>query len=126
MLENRVPLITALQIVSKIVNHKIFEKEIQEAIDKIKEGSKISEAFQNSRIMTFMVKGMLSAGESSDSLSNMVLKIADILDDEVDAVIQRFSTLIEPAMIVLMGGMIAIIMSAILLPIYNLTRYIEI
>ncbi len=126
MLENRVPLITALQIVSKIVNHKIFEKEIQEAIDKIKEGSKISEAFQNSQIMTFMVKGMLSAGESSDSLSNMVLKIADILDDEVDAVIQRFSTLIEPAMIVLMGGMIAIIMSAILLPIYNLTRYIEI
>jgi len=126
MLENRVPLITALQIVSKIVNHKIFEKEIQEAIDKIKEGSKISEAFQNSRIITFMVKGMLSAGESSDSLSNMVLKIADILDDEVDAVIQRFSTLIEPAMIVLMGGMIAIIMSAILLPIYNLTRYIEI
>jgi len=126
MLENRVPLITALQIVSKIVNHKIFEKEIQEAIDKIKEGSKISEAFQNSRIMTFMVKGMLSAGESSDSLSNMILKIADILDDEVDAIIQRFSTLIEPAMIVLMGGMIAIIMSAILLPIYNLTRYIEI
>jgi len=59
-------------------------------------------------------------------LSNMVLKIADILDDEVDAVIQRFSTLIEPAMIVLMGGMIAIIMSAILLPIYNLTRYKEI
>jgi general secretion pathway protein F len=126
MLENRVPLITALQIVAKIVNHKIFEKEINEAIDKIKEGTKFSEAFANSRIMTYMVKGMISAGESSDSLANMVLKIADILDDEVDAIIQRFSTLIEPAMIVLMGGMIAIIMSAILLPIYNLTRYIEI
>lgn len=69
---------------------------------------------------------MLSAGESSDSLAIMVLKIADILDDEVDSTIQRFSTLIEPAMIVLMGGMIAIIMSAILLPIYNLTRYIQI
>ncbi len=126
MLENRVPLITALQIVSKIVNHKIFEKEIYDAIEKIKEGVKISEAFQNSIIMTYMVKGMISAGESTDNLANMILKIADIIDDEVDATIQRFSTLIEPAMIVLMGGLIAIIMSAILLPIYNLTKYIEI
>lgn len=126
MLENRVPLITALQIVTKIVNHKIFEKEIQDAIDKIKEGTKISDAFQNSIIMTYMVKGMISAGESTDNLATMVLKIADIIDDEVDATIQRFSSLIEPAMIVLMGGLIAIIMSAILLPIYNLTKYIEI
>ncbi len=126
MLENKVNLISALQIVSKIVDHKIFEKEIIKAIDKIKEGSKISEAFMDSVILTYMVKGMLSAGESSDSLATMVLKIADILDDEVDSTIQRFSTLIEPAMIVLMGGMIAIIMSAILLPIYNLTRYIQI
>ncbi len=126
MLENRVSLITALQVVSKIVNHKIFEQEILNAIDKIKEGVKVSEAFQNSIIMTYMIKGMISAGESSDELGNMVLKIADILDDEVDATIQRFSTLIEPAMIVIMGGMIAIIMSAILLPIYNLTRYIQI
>ncbi len=126
MLENRVSLITALQIVAKIVNHSIFSKEITDAIEKIKEGSKISEAFQNSEIMTYMVKGMISAGESTDNLGTMVLKIADILDDEVDAIIQRFSTLIEPAMIVLMGGLIAIIMSAILLPIYNLTKYIEI
>lgn len=126
MLENKVNLISALQIVSKIVDHKIFEKEIIKAIEKIKEGSKISEAFIDSVILSYMIKGMLSAGESSDSLAIMVLKIADILDDEVDSTIQRFSTLIEPAMIVLMGGMIAIIMSAILLPIYNLTRYIQI
>lgn len=126
MLENKVSLINALNIVSKIVNHKIFEQEILKAIERIKEGNKISEAFSDSIILTYMIKGMLSAGESSDSLANMVLKIADILDEEVDSTIQRFSTLIEPAMIVLMGGMIAIIMSAILLPIYNLTRYIQI
>ncbi|MFN3603338.1 MAG: type II secretion system F family protein [Leptonema sp. (in: bacteria)] len=126
MLESKVGLITALQIVAKIVNHKIFEKEILKAIDRIKEGSKISEAFSDSIILSFMIKGMLSAGESADSLSVMILKIADILDEEVDSTIQRFSTLIEPAMIVLMGGMIALIMSAILLPIYNLTRYIQI
>lgn len=126
MLENKVSLITALNIVSKIVNHKIFEQEILKATERIKEGNKISEAFSDSMILTYMIKGMLSAGESSDSLANMVLKIADILDEEVDSTIQRFSTLIEPAMIVLMGGMIAIIMSAILLPIYNLTRYIQI
>lgn len=125
MLESRVPLLTSLQIVAGIVGNSLFREEILSAIEKIKEGYRISEAFQNSRILTYMVKGMLAAGESSDTLDKMVLKISDILEDEIDATIQRFSTLIEPVMIILTGVFIAIIMSAILLPIYNLTRYIE-
>ncbi|MCS7205514.1 MAG: type II secretion system F family protein [Leptospiraceae bacterium] len=125
LLENRVSLLVSLQIISKLVNHKIFEKEILNAIEKIKEGAKISEAFSDSKILTFMVKGMISAGESTDTLAHMLLKTAEITEDEIDATIQRFSTLIEPAMIVIMGLLIGVIMSAILLPIYNLTRYIE-
>lgn len=126
MLANRVPLITALQVVSQVVEHRIFEKEVETAIVRIKEGSKMTEGFADSTIVTHMLMGMLSAGEVSDTVPEMINRIADVLDQEVDAAIQKMSTLLEPAMIVLMGGAIVIIMAAILLPMYNLTKQLQI
>ncbi|MEQ8353423.1 MAG: type II secretion system F family protein [Leptospiraceae bacterium] len=125
MLENRVPLITSLQVVSKVVNHSIFHAEIEGAIAKIKEGSRITEAFRDSVIVNQMILGMLSAGEASDNIPGMVNKIADILDEEVNAAVQKFSTLLEPIMIILMGGLIALIMMAILLPINDLQQNMQ-
>ncbi len=125
MLENRVPLIAALQVVSKVVDSAIFGTEIETAITRLKEGSKISDAFKDSVIINKMTLGMLNAGELSDSVPQMVSKIADVLDNELDANIARLSQLLEPIMIVIMGGMIVLIMVAILLPMYNLTRQIR-
>ena len=126
MLENRVPLITALQVISQVVEHRTFELEIKEAIEKIKEGSKLTDGFRDSTIVSQMMMGMLSAGEASDTVPDMVNRIADVLDDDVDATIQKISTLLEPAMIVIMGGAIVIIMAAILLPMYGLTEQLQI
>ncbi len=126
MLENRVPLVTALQVVSKVVDHHIFEEEVNTAIARIKEGSKLSEGFGDSTIVTHMLMGMLAAGEMSDTVPEMVNRIADVLDQEVDASVQKMSTLLEPAMIILMGGAIVVIMSAILLPMYNLTKQLKV
>ncbi|MCB1167545.1 MAG: type II secretion system F family protein [Leptospiraceae bacterium] len=125
MLENRVPLITSLQVVSRVVDHSIFNQEIDRAIGRIKEGSRITDAFGDSVIVNQMILGMLSAGEASDNISGMVLKIADILDEDVNAAIQKFSTLLEPLMIIFMGGAIIVIMLAILLPIYDLTSQMQ-
>jgi general secretion pathway protein F len=122
MLKHRVPLITSLQVVSKIVNNRTFEKEIQSAIRQIQEGTRITDAFRDSVIVTQMFLGMLSAGEASDKVPEMVEKIADVLDNEVDASISKLSTLIEPALMVITGGFIILIMVAILLPIYSLTK----
>jgi len=122
MLRHRVPLITALQVVGKIVNNRIFEKELKQATIKIQEGSRITDSLKESTIVTQMVLGMLSAGEASDRIPEMVEKIADILDDDVDSTISKLSTLIEPALMILTGGMIILIMVAILLPIYSLTN----
>jgi general secretion pathway protein F len=76
--------------------------------------------------MTMMILGMLSAGEASDRIPEMVSKIADVLEDDVEAAIQKMSSLLEPLMIVLLGLMIIVIMSAILLPMYNLTSQIQV
>ncbi len=125
MLQSRVPLLSALLIVSKIVDHGIFAAEISQAIERIKEGTRLTDAMKSSVIMNQMVLGMLSAGELSDSIPDMVGKVADMLENEVDSSIQKLSSLLEPAMMIFMGLMIAVIMAAILLPMYGLTKQMQ-
>lgn len=125
MLESRVSLIVALQVTARVVNHSIFSAEILQAIDRIREGSSLTEAFRDSVVMTQMVRGMLAAGEATDRVAPMIVKLADILEDEVDASVQRFSTLLEPAMMVFMGLMIGGIMGAIMMPMYRLTKELQ-
>ncbi|MBW7859187.1 MAG: type II secretion system F family protein, partial [Leptonema sp. (in: Bacteria)] len=98
---------------------------IKVAIDRFRECSGITVAFRDSVIFTHLVRGMLSAGEATDRIAPMISKIADILEDEVDAAVQRFSTLLEPAMMVIMGLMIGGIMAAVLMPMYNLTKQLQ-
>lgn len=121
LLKSRVPLITSMQVVAKVVNHQTFEREIGRAINRIKEGTKITDSLRDSIIINQMMLGMISAGELSDSIPDMVEKIADIFENDVNTNIDRLSTLMEPLMMLFMGGMIGIIMAAILLPMYNLT-----
>jgi type II secretory pathway component PulF len=94
-------------------------------MDKIKEGAKVTDAFRDSTVMNMMILGMLSAGEASDRIPDMVMKIADVLEDDVDSAIQKLSSLLEPVMIVMLGGVIIVIMSAILMPMYSLTQQIQ-
>ncbi|MBX7057403.1 MAG: type II secretion system F family protein [Leptospirales bacterium] len=125
MLENRVPLIPALQVVGEVVDSGIFREEIHTAIDRIKEGARISESFRDSRVVNQMTLGMLAAGEISDSVPQMVARIADVLDNDVDSAVQRLASLLEPLMMVLMGMTILMVMLAMLLPMYNLTSQIR-
>ncbi|MBW7858227.1 MAG: type II secretion system F family protein, partial [Leptonema sp. (in: Bacteria)] len=69
MLESRVSLIVSLQVCTRIVDHTIFAAEIKVAIDRIREGSGITDAFRDSVILTHLVRGMLSAGEATDRIA---------------------------------------------------------
>lgn len=125
LLQSRVPLLLSLQVMGRLVDHKIFVQEISTAIQKIKEGSNISDAFDNSQILTSIVLGMVAAGETSDKVPEMITKTADVLERDIDSSIQKMTTLIEPLLIVFMGGMIVLIMVGILLPMYGLTQDIQ-
>jgi general secretion pathway protein F len=125
LLMNRVPLITSLSITANIVSNVVFKNEIAGVIDKIKEGGKISESFQGSSILTPMVLGMLSAGEASDTIPQMMEKLAEIFDEEVNNAIKSLTQSLEPIMIVIMGGLIFTIMAAIMTPMYKLTKEIQ-
>ncbi|AOP34146.1 type II secretion system protein F [Leptospira tipperaryensis] len=125
LLSNRVPLITTLSIVERIVDHSIFGEEIKNAVDRIKEGEKLSASFSGSVILPQMVIGMIAAGEVSDRVPEMMNKLADIYDTEVDTAIKTMTQSMEPLMIVVMGLLIGTIMASIMVPMYNLTQQLQ-
>ncbi len=125
LLMNRVPLIVSLNIVSDVVNHTVFREEITAAIVKIKEGGKLSDSLQGSQILSQMVLGMLSAGEASDKVPEMMTKLSEIYESEVDTAIKSLTQSLEPIMILVMGGIIFTIMAAIMTPMYKLTQEIQ-
>jgi type II secretory pathway component PulF len=125
LLMNRVPLIVSLNIVSDVVNHTVFREEITAAIIKIKEGGKLSDSLQGSQILSQMVLGMLNAGEASDKVPEMMTKLSEIYESEVDTAIKSLTQSLEPIMILVMGGIIFTIMAAIMTPMYKLTQEIQ-
>ncbi|TGN18543.1 type II secretion system F family protein [Leptospira idonii] len=125
LLMNRVPLIRSLQIVSDVVQHTVFQEEIGTAIVKIKEGGKLSDSLQGSIILSQMTLGMLKAGESSDKVPEMMTKLSEIYESEVDTAIKSLTQSLEPIMILVMGGIIFVIMASIMLPMYKLTEQIQ-
>lgn len=123
--ESNVNILNSLEITAEIVNHGIFKQEILAAKKMVQEGFSLKESFANSVIINQMTLGMLSAGETTDRLAEMLLKIADIMDSELDTAVRGFTYTLEPMMIVLMAGVVGTIMVAILLPIFKMAEFIQ-
>lgn len=123
--ESQVPLLDALKIVSGTITNSIFIDEINVAAQQIKEGSSLRESLRNSVILPQMAKGMISAGESTDRLAELLIKAAEIMESEVDSSVRRMTQSLEPIMIVFLGGIVAAIMAAVMLPMYKMTEYIK-
>ena len=80
---------------------------------------------RNSVILPQMARGMIAAGESTDRLSELLIKAAEIMESEVDSAVRRMTQSLEPIMIVFLGGIVAAIMAAVMLPMYKMTEYIK-
>jgi general secretion pathway protein F len=125
LIESQVPLLDALRIVSGTVTNSIFVDELTAAIQQIKEGSSLRESLKDSVILPQMARGMIAAGESTDRLAELLIKAAEIMESEVDSAVRRMTQSLEPIMIVLLGGIVAAIMAAVMLPMYKMTEYIK-
>ncbi|MBS0619800.1 MAG: type II secretion system F family protein [Spirochaetes bacterium] len=125
LLESQVPLLDSLQIVCGTITNSIFVGEITLSIQQIKEGSSLRESLKHSVILPQMARGMIAAGESTDRLSELMIKAAEIMESEVDSAVKRMTQSLEPVMIVVLGGIVAVIMAAVMLPMYKMTEYIK-
>ena len=115
-----VPLIQVLEITAKAIDNFYIEASLRGAIEKVKGGKSLSSALEKDPNFLPLVPNMLKIGEQSGAIETMLAKTADYFEKEVDNEVKTISTIIEPLLMVLIGGMALIIVAAVLLPIYSL------
>ncbi|MEK6776542.1 MAG: type II secretion system inner membrane protein GspF [bacterium] len=125
LLENGVPLLSSLDIVKNVVGNKILEMTIEEARTHIGEGSTIHEPLRRSGVFPPILIHMIHVGEKSGTLEQMLNKVADITDNEIDTTINTLTSLLEPLMIVGLALVVGFIVISILLPIFEINQLIH-
>ena len=120
LVNSGVPLLEALSISAVAINNIILADIVTKASEDVKSGKKLSEALMKNEYFLKLVPQMISVGEESGEMGNMLGKIATFYEEEVDQAVKNLSTIIEPALIIVLGGMVFFIILAILYPIYSL------
>lgn len=124
MLQSGVPILEALQVVAKTSGNKVIERAVFHVSDSIAEGRPIAEPLEESGVFPNMVVQMINVGESVGALDAMLEKIADFYDEEVDQAVDNLTAMIEPFMMVFLGGMIGGLVIAMYLPIFKIASVV--
>lgn len=119
LLRGGVPLITALEVVQKTIGNLIMMKALKEAQSGIKEGMGLASTLAQSKVFTPMVIQMISIGEESGTLDKLLEKVADFYENDVDDVVSRLSSIIEPVIIGVLGLVIGLIIISIMVPLFD-------
>jgi type IV pilus assembly protein PilC len=120
MMQSGVPILEGLGIVSKTAGNKIIELALMKTRQSISEGKTIAEPLLETDIFPPMVVQMIAVGEATGALDTMLAKIADFYDDEVDAAVGAMTALLEPFMMVFLGGVVGGMIIAMYLPIFKM------
>jgi len=120
LITSGVPVLRALEIVSDTAGNLVVSETVARARQSIKEGDKISTPLFTSKVFPVMVTQMIAVGEETGRLDQMLVKVANFYDEEVDATLKALTSLIEPLMIVGLGGIVGFIAISVISPIYSL------
>jgi type IV pilus assembly protein PilC len=124
MMSSGVPILDGLTIVSKTSGNKIIENALMKVRKSISEGKTIAEPLLETGIFPPMVVQMIAVGEATGALDTMLAKIADFYDDEVDAAVDAMTALLEPFMMVFLGGVVGGMIIAMYLPIFKMASVV--
>ncbi len=125
MLSSGVPILDALQIVARAAGNRTVEGAILYVRAKISEGKNIAQPLAETQVFPPMVVQMIGVGEATGAMDAMLNKIADFYDDEVDVAIAALTSMIEPAMMVVIGGVVGGFLIAMYLPIFSIAGTIK-
>jgi general secretion pathway protein F len=125
MLASGVQLLDAMDVAKRVMNNRVLEQAVEGARQNIREGETIAEPLKRSGEFPALVTHMIAVGERSGEMEEMLRRIAHIYDGEVDRVITRFTSLLEPIMILVMGILVFCIVVAILLPIFEMGQMVR-
>lgn len=124
LLATGVPILDVLRISGEAMNNEVVNEQIKEATDKVKSGKKLSESLEDREYILPLVPQMASIGEQSGKMDEMLGKVAQVYEDELDEQIKAISTMIEPVLMIVLALMAGGMVAAILLPIYSLVNNI--
>ena len=125
MISSGVPIIDALDVTAKTAGNRSIEKGIYYVRSKIAEGKNIAGPLLETKVFPAMVVQMIGVGEATGAMDQMLGKIADFYDDEVDAAVGSLTSMIEPVMMVFLGGMVGGFLVAMYLPIFSIASAIK-
>ena len=120
-----IPMVEALQRSSAILSNTYIEKAFETVVDEVKQGEQLSVSIQRTGIFESMFCSIIFVGEESGALDTILEKTAGFYEDEADSAIQRLVGIIEPVMIIIMGGAIGLVIAGILPAIYNSMENIQ-
>jgi len=120
LLSSGVSILDALEITAKTAGNKVIQNAIRKSVLSIAEGETITQPLKESGVFPPMVTQMISVGEKTGGLDEMLQKIADFYDEEVDAAVSALTSIIEPLIILAMGLVIGAIMIAMYLPMFDI------
>jgi len=120
LIKSGVPILQGLETVAKTAGNKIIEQAIDSSRNSIKEGGRISDPLKKANIFPPMVIQMISVGEETGGLDNMLTKIADFYDQEVDTAVKGLTSMLEPLIMIFLGFVIGTIVIAMFMPMFSL------
>ncbi len=125
MLSSGVPILDALDICAKTSGNRVIEAGLQKTRSAISEGKTIAEPLKAVGVFPGMVVQMIGVGEQTGAMDSMLAKLADFYDDEVDAAVAGLTSMLEPLMMVFLGGSIGTILIAMYLPIFKIAEAVK-
>jgi type IV pilus assembly protein PilC len=120
-----VPLLQALDITAETAGNHVVESAMGDVIESVKQGGTISAPLKESAVFPGMVAHMVGVGEETGALDTMLTKIADFYEDQVNAAVKQLTSILEPVMIVLVGGMVGFIVISMYMPLFKVYDQIK-
>lgn len=125
LISSGVPMMRSLEIVGETTGNRVLSNAIDGARNSIREGQKLSDPFEQSGLFPSMVTHMVDIGEESGRLSEMLVKIGDFYDQEVEQTVKGLTSMIEPMLIIFMGVIVGFIAISVMTPIFKLVNSIN-
>lgn len=124
MMSAGVTVLDSIEITAKAIGNSVLEDELNAAAKQVANGVQLSQPLYESKVFPAIVPQMLGVGEETGKIDEVLVKVAEFYEDEVDATVESLSSILEPIMIVIMGVMVALIAASVIGPISNLSNQI--
>jgi type IV pilus assembly protein PilC len=120
-----VPILQALEITGKTAGNHVVEKAMGDVIANVRAGGTIAAPLRDTPVFPGMVCSMIGVGEETGALDSMLAKIADFYEDQVEAAVKQLTSILEPVMIILVGGIVGFIVISMYMPLFKVYDQIK-